>query len=49
MHSKKILLKENRELFWDISDISKLDDRAIEERFFKYGNWKNIRDMLHIF
>lgn len=49
MQSRDTLLKENRELFWDISDVSKLDDRAIEERFLKYGNWKNIQDMLHIF
>ena len=49
MQSKETLMKENRELFWDISDVSELDDRAIEERFLKYGNWKNIQDMLQIF
>jgi hypothetical protein len=30
------LAEENIELFWDISDIKKLDSIAIEERFLKY-------------
>lgn len=42
-------LLENKELFWDIKDLSNLDDLAIEERFLKYWNWKNITEMLDIF
>gem|GEM_PF-5217364 len=32
----KKILKENKELFWDISNLDKLDDIAIEERFLQY-------------
>jgi len=47
--SKEKLLQENKELFWDISDIWKLEDLAIEERFLKYWNWQNILDLQEIF
>lgn len=47
--NKNKLLKENKELFWDIWDINKLDDLAIEERFIKYWNWKNILDLQKVF
>lgn len=43
--SKNELVKQNIELFWDVWDIQKLDDIAIEERFLKYWNWKNILDL----
>jgi len=43
------LINSNKELFWDISDASKLDDEALEERFLKYWNWENIRDLIKIF
>lgn len=49
MKTKKNLLLENKEIFWDIKDISKLDDYAIEERFLKYWNLQNIQDMIEIF
>ncbi len=45
----KKILKENKELFWDISNLDKLDDIAIEERFLQYWNWKNILDLISIF
>lgn len=47
--SKDKLLKENKELFWDVVDINKLDDIAISERFLKYWNWKNIIDLQKIY
>lgn len=48
MIREKLLLK-NKELFWDVSDLNKLDDYTIEERFFKYWNWQNIKDMIEVF
>lgn len=47
--TKEELLKQNKALFWDIVDLKKLDDYAIEERFFMYGNWKNILAMKKVF
>ena len=44
----KNLAKNNMEIFWDISDVYKLDDLAISERFLKYWNWKNILDLQKI-
>ena len=48
---KKIdtLLVENKSLFWDVKDISSLDQIAIEERFFHYGDWRNIQDLVQIY
>ena len=43
------LIKQNIELFWDVSNVEKLDNIAIEERFLKYGNWENIIDLQKIF
>ena len=43
------LINSNKELFWDVSDILSLDNEAIEERFLKYWNWGNIKDMINIF
>lgn len=45
----KTFLEQNKAIFWDISDLAKLDHLAIEERFFQYGNWKNIQDMVEIY
>jgi hypothetical protein len=39
------LVKKNKELFWDVWDISKMDNMVIEERFIKYGNWENIKSI----
>ncbi len=43
------LLEQNKAIFWDISNLHKLDRLAIEERFFQYGNWQNIQDMIEIY
>jgi hypothetical protein len=40
---------ENKEIFWDISNLNNLDDYAIIERFLKYWNWQNIKDLISIF
>lgn len=40
----KLAIK-NKEIFWDIWDLSKLDELIIEERFLKYWNWKNIVEL----
>lgn len=42
------ILNDNKELFWDISNLNKLDNIAIEERFLQYWNWKNILDLQEI-
>jgi hypothetical protein len=34
--SKETILMENKEIFWDISNLNNLDDYAIIERFLKY-------------
>ena len=48
---KKItnILSENKELFWDVSNLNALSEESIEERFLQYGNWKNILDLIKIF
>ncbi len=43
------LLNDNKDLFWDVKDINKLDEIAIEERFLKYWNWKNILTLIKIY
>lgn len=48
MNKQELVLK-NKELFWDISNLEILDDYAIEERFLKYWDWKNIKDLKEIF
>lgn len=48
MNKQELVLK-NKELFWDISNLDILDDYAIEERFLKYWDWKNIKDLKEIF
>ncbi|MCH2188492.1 hypothetical protein MK079_01525 [Candidatus Gracilibacteria bacterium] len=35
-------LTQNKEIFWDVADLSVLSDTAIVERFLQYGDWKNI-------
>jgi len=45
METIKILAEKNKELFWDVWDISKIDDLAIVERFLKYWNWDNIKSI----
>lgn len=49
MNSKEKLLIKNKELFWDIKDLNSLDDYAVEERFLKYWNWKNIKELIDIY
>lgn len=49
MNKKEKLLYKNKELFWDVKDLSKLDDYAIQERFLKYWNWKNIQEIQDIY
>ncbi len=49
MKTKETLLLENKEIFWDVKNLSKLDEYAIQERFIKYWNWENITDMIEIF
>lgn len=48
MTKKEKLLTENKELFWDVN-IEKIDDLAIEERFLKYWDWKNIQNLIKIY
>lgn len=43
------LINQNKELFWDITDFKNLWDEAIEERFIKYWDWQNIKDVINIF
>lgn len=43
--TKEKLIENNKELFWDIPNLDKLDNFAIEERFLKYWNWQNIIDI----
>lgn len=49
MENIQDLVKNNKELFWDIWNLSKIDDIIIEERFLKYWNWENIKTIDQIF
>ena len=49
MKTKEDLIIENKELFWDIWNLSSLNDLSIEERFLKYWNWNNIKDLISLY
>lgn len=44
----KQFVKKNKQFWWYVKDISKLDESAIVEGVIKYGDMKEIRQMIGI-
>jgi len=45
---KKEIVEENKALFWDENDLSKLSKELIVEKILSYGNFSTVKKMINI-